>query len=269
MKSLLTWGKIQASNVDKVILISQFEQKANHQNHLFGLFWEFLSPAIQIIIYYLVFGIRLNGQTIIHSDIPYIYWMLIGIIPWFYISSSIVAGAGSISRNLSLISKTHFPIEILPTIAIVKGLNSFFAMLGLFLILFVSQGFLPTLEWLQVFYYFPCMVLFLLALAVLTSAITVVFRDLQLIINAAMRLLFFISGAVVNVTAHPESLLTKVLSLNPLVYIIEGFRDAFLSRGWFFDDPWRAVYFFSFLLIVLVTGIYITEKYQSDFVEYI
>ncbi|EUJ16926.1 Teichoic acid translocation permease protein tagG, partial [Listeria aquatica FSL S10-1188] len=66
------------------------------------------------------------GQTVIHSDIPYIYWMLIGLIPWFYMSSSIVSGAGSICQNLGLIAKTHFPIEILPTIAVVKGLNSFF-----------------------------------------------------------------------------------------------------------------------------------------------
>lgn len=268
MKPLLSWGKIQILNIDKVIRIAQFDQKANHQNHMFGLFWEFLSPAIQIVIYYLVFGIRLNGQTVIHSDIPYIYWMLIGLIPWFYMSSSIVSGAGSICQNLGLIAKTHFPIGILPTIAVVKGLNSFFSMLGLFLIFFISQGFFPTFEWIQLIYYFFCMLLLLLSIAVLTSAITVIFRDLQLFISAGMRLLFFISGAVINVTAHPESLLTKILILNPFVYVIEGFRDALLSRGWFFDDPWRVVYFFSFVLIILTAGIYITNKYQADFVEY-
>ncbi len=268
MRPLLSWGKTQVSNLDKIILIARFDQKANHQNHVFGLLWEFLSPAIQIIIYYLVFGIRLNGQTVIHSDIPYIYWMLTGLIPWFYMSASIVAGAGSITRNLNLIAKTHFPVEILPTIAVVKGLNGFFVMQTLFLLLFISQGFLPTLEWLQLIYYFFCMLLFLLALAVLTSAITVIFRDLQLFITSAMRLLFFISGAVVNVAAHPDSFFTKVLTLNPFVYIIEGFRDALLSRGWFFDEPFRAVYFFSFVLIILLTGIYITNKYRANFVEY-
>ncbi|WP_241463250.1 ABC transporter permease [Listeria aquatica] len=78
------------------------------------------------------------------------------------------------------------------------------------------------------------MLFLLLSIAVLTSAITVIFRDLQLFISAGMRLLFFISGAVINVTAHPESLLTKILILNPFVYVIEGFRDALLSRGWVF-----------------------------------
>ncbi|EGO2713250.1 ABC transporter permease, partial [Enterococcus faecalis] len=218
---------------------------------------------------YLIFGIRLKGQVMINSEISYIDWMLIGVIPWFYISSSIILGSGSIYQNLSLISKTKFPIEILPTVSVVKGLNNFFTMMGIFIIYFVIKGFYPTLEWLQLIYYFICMICLLIAISVLTSAITVMFRELQIIISSSMRLLFFISGTVINVTNNPESILTKILLLNPFVYVIEGFRDALLSRGWFFYDIDKSIYFFSIVILVLLIGVYISNRYKDTFIEYV
>ncbi|MHC5250866.1 ABC transporter permease [Listeria kieliensis] len=268
MNTLITWGKVHLLNWNKIFRLAKFDKKAMHQNHFFGLFWEFLSPALQIIIYYVVFGLRLGGHAVLPSGVPYLYWMLIGIIPWFYMSSSIVSGAASIYSNLGLLSKTAFPVEILPTISVIKGLNSFFTMFGLFLILYVGSGFYPTLKWLQLIYYFLLTVLFLMTISLFTSVITVVFRDFQLIINSAMRLLFFISGAVIDVTANENSILTKLFKLNPFVYLVEGFRDALLSREWFFEKTWWTIYFFSIMLFILLMGVYLMNHYKSKFTEY-
>jgi teichoic acid transport system permease protein len=268
MKMLFLWVKIQISNSIRILRVVHFDKKAINKNYSFGLLWEFLSPTLQILIYYLVFGIRLKGQVMINSEVPYIVWMLIGIIPWFYISSSITSGAGAIYQNLNLISKTKFPIEILPTISVIKGLNSFFTMMSIFIVYFIMQGFYPKIEWIQILYYFFCMIFLLLAVAVFTSAITVMFRDLQVIISSSMRLLFFISGTVINVTSSPNSVLTKLLLLNPFVYIIEGFRDALLSREWFFYNISKMTYFFSSVILILIIGLYITRKYEDDFIEY-
>lgn len=268
MKILIEWSRIQLSNIRKIIRIAGFEKKAVHQNHFLGLFWEFLSPMIQIVIYYLIFGLRLGGQEMSASGVPYVYWMLIGVIPWFYISASINAGANSISSNLNLISKTQFPVEILPSMSVVRGLNGFFTMMGLFLCLYIGTGNFPTIYWLQFLYYFLAMILLLMALATLNAVIAVIFRDYQLIISSTMRLLFFVSGAVIDVTSNPDALLTKIFMLNPIVYIVEGFRDALLSRAWFFDHVWWGIYFFSVVAIILLTGVYILEKYKRHFVEY-
>lgn len=268
MKKFFSWLKIQLVNMPRILRIVHFDKKAINQSYLFGFLWEFLSPALQIIIYYFVFGVRLKGQVMINSEIPYIDWMLMGVIPWFFISSSIISGSSSIYQNLNLVSKTKFPIEILPTISIIKGLNNFFTMISLFIFYYMLQGFYPTLYWIQLIYYFFCMIFLLISLSVLTSSITVMFRDLQLIISSSMRLLFFISGTVINVSSNPTSMLSKLLLLNPFVYVIEGFRDSLLSRGWFFHDTVRMIYFFSVMFLILLVGIYIGEKYKDVFVEY-
>lgn len=268
MRLIGNWVQLQLENLQNIVSIAKFEKRALHQNNYFGLLWEFLNPAIQIIIYYIIFGIRLSEPLAFKSNVPYIYWMLIGIIPWFYMSSSIVLGASSIHSNLSLISKTHFPVEILPTISVVKGLNSFFSMLGLFLLLFITEGYTPTWQWMQLLYYLFVMILFLTTLSILFSVITVLFRDFQFIVNSVMRLLFFVSGAVVDVNTGTDSLFTKLFKLNPFVYIIEGFRDSLLSRTWFYLDVWWSIYFWSLLMLLLFSGLYLINKYKAEFVEY-
>lgn len=268
MRLLYHWMRIQLRNCFRIFRVVSFDKKAISRSYSFGFLWEFLSPALQILIYYFIFGVRLKGRVVVNSEMPYINWMLSGIIPWFYISSSIVAGAGSICQNLNLISKTKFPIEILPTISVLKGLNSFFTMMGIFIIYFMSQGFFPTIEWTQLIYFFCCMVFVLVSVSVFTSAITVIFRDFQLILNSSMRLLFFVSGAVIDISNNSSSIFGKILMLNPFVYVIEGFRDAILSRRWFFQDIDKMLYFFSSVTLILIIGIYICEKYKEDFVEF-
>ncbi|MBC2175523.1 ABC transporter permease [Listeria booriae] len=268
MNLLIHWCHIQFSNIGKIFRIASFEKKAAHQNHFLGLFWEFLSPTIQIVIYYLIFGMRLGGQQAMENGVPYVFWMLIGVIPWFYMSASINAGVSSISSNLSLISKTKFPVEILPTMSVVRGLNGFFTMMGLFLCLYIGTGHFPDIHWIQVIYYFLTMMLLLISLAMLNSVVTLIFRDYQLIISSMMRLLFFVSGAVIDVSANPDSWLTKLFMLNPFVYVIEGFRDALLSRAWMFDHIWWSIYFFGVTLMILLAGVYMMNKYKNYFVEY-
>ncbi|MBC6309711.1 ABC transporter permease [Listeria sp. FSL L7-1582] len=268
MNVLINWCRVQLYSTSKIFRVARFDKKAVHQNHFLGLLWEFLSPMIQIVIYYLIFGLRLGGQNMVNSDVPYVYWMLMGVIPWFYISASINAGANSISSNLNLISKTKFPVEILPTISIVKGLNGFFSMFGLFFCLYIGTGHFPDIYWLQMIYYFLAMLLLLISISTLNAVVVIFFRDYQLIISSTMRLLFFISGVVIDVSVNPDSLLTKILHLNPFVYVIEGFRDALLGRAGILDHFWWGIYFFSVTFLILVVGIYMTNKHKQNFVEY-
>ncbi|EUJ42132.1 teichoic acid s permease, partial [Listeria riparia FSL S10-1204] len=75
--------------------------------------------------------------------------------------------------------------------------------------------------------------------------------------------------AVMDVTAHPDSLLTKALKLNPIVYVIEGFRDAFLSREWFFQDVWWSLYFWGVTLLVLGVGAMLHLQFKDRFMDYL
>lgn len=269
MKATIQILKEQATHWHKIMRIARYDQRAAYQSHYLGMVWEVLSPTLQVLIYYFVFGIRMNGSQMIEGNVPYIVWMLIGIIPWFFISGIIVSGANSIYANLSLVSRVKFPMSILPSITIFKAMYSYGTMLVILLFFLFANHIYPTIYWTQFLYYFVCMCFFLYAVSLFNATITILFRDYQLIIGSVMRLMFFLSGAVMDVTAHPDSLLTKALKLNPIVYVIEGFRDAFLSREWFFQDVWWSLYFWGVTLLVLGVGAMLHLQFKDRFMDYL
>ena len=89
MKEIMIVLKEQIQHMGMIFRMSRYEDKATYQSHYLGLAWQILNPAIQVGIYYLVFGVGVNqGREI--SGVPFIVWMLIGITAWFYINSSIL-----------------------------------------------------------------------------------------------------------------------------------------------------------------------------------
>ena len=61
----------QLRNFGTIIRISKYEERATYQSHYLGLIWQFLNPAIQVGIYYLVFGIGFNRGRLMEGT-PYI-----------------------------------------------------------------------------------------------------------------------------------------------------------------------------------------------------
>ncbi|EUJ42289.1 ABC transporter permease, partial [Listeria riparia] len=144
MKETIQILKEQVQHFNKITRIARYDQRATYQSHYLGMVWEVLSPTLQVLIYYFVFGIRMNGSQMIEGNVPYIVWMLIGIIPWFFISGIIVSGANSIYANLSLVSRVKFPMSILPSITIFKAMYSYGTMLVILLFLFVCESYLSN-----------------------------------------------------------------------------------------------------------------------------
>ncbi|WP_302373256.1 ABC transporter permease, partial [Enterococcus asini] len=144
----------QLRNFRIIFRLSRYEEKATYQSHYLGLLWQILNPLIQIAIYYLIFGLGMNGGREVNGD-PFIVWMLCGIIPWFFISSSILGGSNSIYTQVNLVSKMKFPVSILPSINFVSNLSSYFPMLGFYLIIMIGIfDISPSLYWIQYIYYF-------------------------------------------------------------------------------------------------------------------
>ncbi|MDN6736245.1 MAG: ABC transporter permease, partial [Tetragenococcus koreensis] len=131
-------------------------------------------------------------------------------------------------------------------------------------------GISPSVYWIQYFYYFICMVSFLFAFGLLNATITVLIRDYHIFLQSTIRLLFYISGAIVNVeNRNLPDVAVKILRLNPIYYIIDGFRDSFLSREWFFEKATYTLIFWGIVLTMLILGSHLHMKFRAKFVDYI
>lgn len=269
MKEVRIIIKEQFSNFNIIYRMSRYEEKATYQNNYLGLLWQILNPLIQIGIYYLVFGLGFSGGGDVQG-VPYLLWMIIGVTTWFFMSPSILQGSNSIYKQLGLVSKMKFPVSILPSITITSQLTNYFWSTVVVIIGLIAGGITPTLYWLQYIYYFFAMIVFLYAFSIFNATITTLIRDYHIMLQSIFRLLFYISGAIWNFeTKNIPDGLVKLLEINPLYYIINGFRDTFLSREWFWQRGSYGLIFWCTTLIFLIVGSHIHLKFRTKFVDYI
>ena len=269
MKEIFIILKEQFQNLGMIFRMSRYEDKATYQSHYLGLAWQILNPAIQVGIYYLVFGIGVNQGNKI-SGVPFIVWMLIGITAWFYISSSILGASNSIHRQVGMVAKMKFPVSVLPTINIVSNLSSYFPMLVIVVFTVIGFGGSVSLYWIQYLYYFVCMIAFLFSFGILNATLTVLVRDYHIFLQSVLRLLFYVSGPIWDIQNRnlPEWLV-KILRINPVYYIIEGFRDTFLNRAWFWEKTTYGLIFWGMVMILVILGTHLHMKFRAKFVDYV
>lgn len=259
--------KEQLVNIRTIFRLSSYEEKATYQSHYLGLAWQILNPAIQVGIYYLVFGLGVNGGRKI-DGVPFFAWMMIGITVWFFINSSMLGGSNSIYRQVNIVSKMKFPMSILPTTNMVSNLTSFWPMMGITILFLFVFGKMPTVYWLQFIYYFFAMIVLLFAFGVLNSTITVLIRDYHIMLQSVLRLLFYVSGPIWNIENRNLPIwLVKILKLNPFYYLIDGFRDTFLSKRWFWEKGTYGLIFWGITLIILILGSHLHLKFRNKFVD--
>ncbi|MCY8453694.1 teichoic acids export ABC transporter permease subunit TagG [Bacillus spizizenii] len=275
MNDLLRILREQITSFPLILRLAAYETKSKYQMNYLGVLWQFLNPLIQMLAYWFVFGmgIRRGGPvTTGAGEVPFIIWMLAGLIPWFFISPTILDGSNSIFKRINMVAKMNFPISSLPSVAIASNLFSYIIMMAIYIITLLVNGIFPSAHWLQYIYYFICMIAFMFSFSLFNSTISVLIRDFQFLLQAVTRLLFFLLPIFWDVNerlgqSHPE--LVPFLKLNPFFYIIEGFRNSFLDGQWFFHDMKYTLYFWLFTFLLLLVGSILHMKFRDKFVDFL
>ena len=71
-------------NFHRIMSISKYELLADMRESKLGVFWNFANPAIHVLTYWFVFGYVFNRKDV--GGIPYLVWMLGGMVVWFFVS---------------------------------------------------------------------------------------------------------------------------------------------------------------------------------------
>lgn len=231
--------------------LSQNDFKTKYAGSFLGIVWGFIQPIITVIVYWLVFqyGLRAGNS----GDIPYVLWFVAGMIPWFYFSESLMSATNCLLEYNYLVKKMAFKIDILP---IVKLISSFFvhiAFIAFFMILTIFYGWGSKINIFQIVYYYISMALMILGMSYITSAVVVFVRDVGQIINIFLQIFMWATPILWNYTMVPEKF-RWILALNPMYYIVEGYRNGFLGGGVPWSKPGTAAYFWILTGILLFTG---------------
>lgn len=267
MNVIMQVMKEQLLHRSLIFRLSFYEVKSTYKMHYLGAFWQILSPLFQIGVYWLVFGLGIRGGAPV-GDTPFFLWLLAGLVPWLFISPTVIQGSNSVYSKINVVSKMKFPVSILPSITIVVNSFSFIVMLGILIILLLCSGVFPGWYLLQLPYYLVCLYFLLLGMTLLFSTLTTIIRDVQSMIQSIMRLMMYLLPILWNVENLPTIAL-NILKLNPFFYIIDGFRNSLLGGEWFFQNSAYTLYFWCISLLIMLVGCNIHLKFRHKFVDYI
>jgi ABC-type polysaccharide/polyol phosphate export permease len=236
------------------------ELKRTHADTAFGQVWWILDPLLQMAVYFLLFAVMLNTRI---PDYP--LFLFAAILPWKWFSTTLNEATLSITGHQSLIRQVQFPKIVLPTAAVVAGTMSFgFGLIALGL---VYLFYLDRLSLWVVCLPLIAAVQFVLTLAIgiLFSALNAFFRDVQNVMGHALRLLFYLSGALIPLdslaVSHPS--LFAILSLNPFAVLFKAYRA--VTYGTTAPDWAGLAIVLVFSLALLMFSIYVFKRVESAF----
>lgn len=273
MKSAISVIREQIKYFYLIRRLSLYEIKSANKNNYLGMAWEIINPLIQVAIYWFVFGYGIRQREPIEvADgmyVPFLQWMLPGIIIWFFFYLSTIDASKSIYSRLKMLSKMKFPMSIIPNFVIFSKFYVHIVMVVITMIILQISGYYINIYYLQIVYFTFSTFVFIYALALITSTLATFIRDVHMFLQATLRMLLYLSPILWTITTLPESL-QIIMKINPLFYVIEGYRSGFLGLGWYFIDQWQyTLYFWAVTLILLFIGSMLHIKFRKHFIDFI
>ena len=202
--------------------------------------------------------------------VPFVLYLVAGIVPWFFFQDALIGGTNSLLEYNYLVKKVVFNISVLPVVKIISAMfvHAFFVLFTI--ILYAAYGKFPDFYYLQIIYYSVCVFILVLGLSYATSAIVIFFRDLTQIINIVLQVGVWLTPIMWIVEASPlmgHPVIMKILKLNPMYYIVSGYRDTFLMKTWFWEHAGWTVYFWIFTILCFLFGSWVFKRLRIHFAD--
>src|SRR5438094_126129 len=115
--------------------------KVRYKQTVLGAAWAVLQPLATMIVFAVFLG---NVAGIATEDVPYPLFVFAGTLCWTFFSNAITSASSSVVGSQNLITKVYFPRLIIPTAAVGAGLIDFLVASGLFAVLMIWYGAVPT-----------------------------------------------------------------------------------------------------------------------------
>jgi len=236
---------------------------AQYRQTVFGVSWALAKPISQAFIYTLIFG---KVAKLSSSGLPYTLFTFCGIVAWGFFSTALTGSTGSTVANTNLITKVYFPRLIIPISTLGRASVDLLISLIIFAVMMSIYGISPT--WTILF--FPLFLVLgigiILGIGLIFSAIAVKYRDLAQAVPFMVQLWFWVTPVAYGLENIPERL-AWIFYLNPMTWIIQGFRWSFLGVG---QMDWQKIIITGlFSIAILLTGLFYFRRMESEFADII
>ena len=238
--------------------------KKRYAGSYLGAVWAMVQPVVTVAMYYVVFDVIMGTGNAMVPDKPYVLFLTAGLVPWFYFNEALNNGTNALLEYNYLVKKVVFKISVLPIIKIIAAtfIHVFFVLV--MLVIAAIYGYYPTIYMIQLVYYSLCLFIFVLGLCYSTCAIMVFFKDIGQIISILLQIGMWATPILWDVNTLSPTV-QMIVKINPLVYIVNGYRTAIFENTWFWEDFYSTMYFWIVTVVVFGVGALVFKRLKVHF----
>ncbi len=248
-----------------IVSLAKNDFRTRYAGSYFGIIWAFIQPVVTVLVYWLVFGLGFKSHT--DTGVPFVLYLTCGIVPWFYCQEILISGTNVLLEYSYLVKKVVFEFGVLPFVKALSALfvHLFFICVAVFIA--ILYGFRPSLYLLQLVYYFAAMFVLAIGICYGTSAAVIFFRDLSQIISIALQIGIWSVPIMFSLHTFETSSFAWIFRINPMYYIVTGYRDAVYGRVWFWERGWYTAYYWAWALGLFLFGTHVFRKLRIHFAD--
>ncbi|MCD4742388.1 MAG: ABC transporter permease [Desulfobacteraceae bacterium] len=243
------------------LAVNDFKQE--YLGSYLGLVWAFIKPTVFIVVIWFVFeiGIRSAPST---NGVPFVIWLTCGFAAWFFFSEALSSGVTAISSKSYLVKKVDFRVSILPIINNLSALLIHVIFLMILVIIFLCNDYFPTVYWLQLPFYTFSLFTLLLGLNWLFASLRVFIKDISPFVGIILQVGFWGTPLFWSIDLVPDKYLF-IIKLNPMYFIVSGYRDTFISEQWFWNRGMELVVFWMITSFFFILGAIVFKRLRPHF----
>ena len=244
--------------------LTKKDLKQRYVGSYLGVLWAFIQPTITVCIFWFVFQVGFKSMPV--DNFPFVLWLVCGMFPWFFFGDAWNGATNAIISNSFLVKKVVFRVSLLPMIQIMSALvvNLFFV--GVLFLMFFLYGYMPSIYNLQVVYYLFAMICLVFGLSLITSSLAVFSKDVSQFVAMLLQFGFWVTPIFWSLSLIPVQY-AWIFKMNPMYYIVSGYRDSFIYHEWFWNLGYTNIGFWLFTLTVAVVGVCIFKKLRIHFAD--
>ena len=214
---------------DFIVALGSGRKSAQYRDTVLGRLWQVLSPILNAIVYYLIFGVLLETNRGVQN---FPAFLIIGVFTFTYTQRVVTGGTKAIANNRSIIRAVHFPRAVLPMSVIVQEVQQQVVSLGVLGVIVLLTGEPLTWRWLGVVPILLLQTVFNVGLCLLVARWTAASRDVAQLIPFLLHTWRYLSGVMFSIpvfTAHLSPWVERAFYLNPMTEYLEMMRDCLLA----------------------------------------
>ncbi len=222
----------------QIVNLGLFDLRKKSRGAVLGYLWFFMKPAVYIFVFWFALEIGLRvGRSTGNESVPYILWLMAGLIPWFYMQEMLNQGSDVYHRYPYLVNKIKFPLAAIPAIFNVSSFVVHCALVVVLLVAYFLCGQAIDIHLIQVPLGMVLMFIFFDMFSLMTSLLSAISKDFKNLIKTLSTPLFWLSGIIFNIQTLGIGWLQTILMFNPITFFATVYRCAVYDQTWIWDTP--------------------------------